>query len=97
MTGLAGSQQKGLMVSSPPSIQPIELVMPEKVAETLGLPEKGNDSTKTNSSCNKGTHIATGYRRIVYGDHGPYVEFDKSQIVFESFPISRHKRPRLLR
>ncbi|OLP86966.1 hypothetical protein AK812_SmicGene31866 [Symbiodinium microadriaticum] len=30
--------------------------------------------------------IARGYRRIVFGDHGPYVEFEASQIVWENLP-----------
>lgn len=32
-----------------------------------------------------GKLFAKGYVRIVYGDHGPYVEFDKSQIMLKLF------------
>ena len=39
----------------------------------------------------KGTHVATGYKRIVYGDHGPYLEFDESQIVFKNFKRFKKK------
>ena len=31
--------------------------------------------------------IAVGYRRVLYGDHGPDIEFTKSQIHWESFPV----------
>lgn len=36
-----------------------------------------------------GTLFAVGYHRIVYGDHGPYVEFEASDIVlplYNRFP-----------
>ena len=36
-----------------------------------------------------GTTFAVGYRRIVYGDHGPYVEFEASDIrlpLYNRFP-----------
>ena len=28
--------------------------------------------------------IAVGYRRVLYGDHGPYMEFTKHQIHWEA-------------
>jgi hypothetical protein len=28
-----------------------------------------------------GTHIATGYKRVVIGDYGAYIEFDPDQII----------------
>lgn len=31
-----------------------------------------------------GTHVATGYDRIVVGDRGPYVEFNDEQLVREA-------------
>ena len=43
------------------------------------------------SNCDKGTHVATGYKRIVYGDHGPYFEFDESQIIFKNFKWFKKK------
>jgi len=36
-----------------------------------------------------GTDIARGYRRVVYGDHGPYVEFDESQVFWDNFKCTR--------
>eukprot|EP00392_Amoebophrya_sp_AT5.2_P002749 g2754.t1 len=32
-----------------------------------------------------------GYRRIVFGDHGPYLEFTRQQLHLESFPFARKK------
>lgn len=52
-----------------------------KVEQLLGLPEFGNEETFFyTSNC---TVFAKGYVRIVYGDHGPYVEFRKDQIFCE--------------
>ena len=32
-----------------------------------------------------------GYRRIVYGDHGPYIEFERDKISWDSFPVLSKK------
>ena len=37
--------------------------------------------------------IAVGYRRVLYGDHGPYLEFTKHQIKWESFPVVKPDKP----
>lgn len=37
----------------------------------------------------KGTLIAEGYVRIVYGDHGPYTEFLREQIKWDQFTCER--------
>lgn len=37
----------------------------------------------------KSTEIARGYIRIVYGDHGPYIEFLKSQILWDAWKKER--------
>ena len=63
----------------------------ECVAETLGIPEEGSHNFRFMSSCKQRTPVATGYERVVYGDHGPYVEFNKDQIIFESVPKYRKK------
>ena len=44
------------------------------------LPELGNDTTKfyLNSDL-----FAYGYNRIVYGDHGPYIEYERYHIKIE--------------
>jgi hypothetical protein len=54
-----------------------------------GLQEKGNKETRFLT--NKGTLFATGYNRIVYGDHGPYIEFLPEHI---QCPLrKKYKRP----
>lgn len=34
-----------------------------------------------------GLHLATGYKRIVYGSRGPYIEFDEYHIKFSNIYI----------
>lgn len=63
----------------------------ESVADTLGISEKGKPNVKFMSLSKKETHVATGYNRVVYGDHGPYVEFSEDQIMFKNFPKFRTK------
>ncbi|CAD7936400.1 unnamed protein product [Amoebophrya sp. A120] len=57
----------------------------------------------TNLTCDSGTNVdsqtscepqivAFGYERIVYGDHGPYVELAAHQINWEAFPFF-HEKP----
>ena len=43
------------------------------IEHTLGLPEFGNSDFEFKTK--DGTLFANSYRRIVYGDHGPYIEF----------------------
>lgn len=49
-----------------------------QVESALGLREKGDDVTKFYTD--KGNLFAIGYNRVVYGDHGPYVEFERKHI-----------------
>lgn len=54
------------------------------------LTEQGrNDVIIRSKSSNE--ILATGYTRVVYGDHGPYIELDKLQIEWNSFPIYKKK------
>lgn len=46
-----------------------------RVESQLGLQEEGNDYTPFYDS--KGNLLAIGYDSICYGDHGPYVCFEK--------------------
>jgi hypothetical protein len=50
----------------------------EELESKLGLTEKGNSLTEFYST--SGTLLFTGYERIVYGDHGPYLEFTLQNI-----------------
>lgn len=51
----------------------------ERIERIFKLNEFGNHETEFFTK--RGTLLAKGYVRIVYGDHGPYIEFDKSHIV----------------
>jgi len=47
--------------------------------------EFGDSTTKFLTKC--GTHIATGYKRIVIGGRGPYIEFAEDNIIRENMNI----------
>lgn len=53
----------------------------KELEEKLHLQEEGNKNIKFFTK--NGEIIANGYKRIVYGDHGPYIEFEKENIVCE--------------
>ncbi|CAK8992128.1 Polyphosphoinositide phosphatase [Durusdinium trenchii] len=57
-----------------------------RVENSLGLAEFGDAWTEFYSSIN-GLPVARGYDRIVYGDHGPYVEFSSHQLCWSTFPV----------
>ena len=50
----------------------------KKIESWYALPEKGNNTMIFRT--NKGTLFAVGYNRVVYGDRGPYVEFERHHI-----------------
>lgn len=58
------------------------------VEVNLCLSEFGDEKTEFRTK--NGTLFAKGYVRIVYGDHGPYVEFEKYHIDFSIFKL--HKK-----
>jgi len=54
----------------------------------LGLKEFGEPDGVL---CDRdGVVLATGYRRIVFGDHGPYMELTNEQVMWNNFPFFRH-------
>lgn len=59
-------------------------IYPNRVADKiqleqkLNIQEQGNNDTEFYTET--GELFAKGYERIVYGDHGPYIEFTKEQI-----------------
>ena len=55
----------------------------QKVEIETGILEKGNQTQQFYSA--SGELIAEGYNRIVYGDHGPYIEFRSENIKCELF------------
>jgi hypothetical protein len=56
------------------AIYPNRVIDKEKLELDLGLDEFGDNTTYFYTK--NGTLFAVGYIRIVYGDHGPYVEFN---------------------
>ena len=57
----------------------------EKVEGAKGFEEKGSHGKVIMAAHRSNLRVAKGYRRIVYGDHGPYLEFDYDQIHWPSF------------
>ena len=51
----------------------------------LNISEIGNDNTRFFSDVN--TPLAIGYNRVVFCQHGPYVEFEMKHVVKNSFYI----------
>jgi len=66
------------------AIYPNRLEDKKKVEAIYSLQEHGNDATEFYD--NKGKLFAIGYERVVYGDHGPYVEFRKGHIISKLQP-----------
>lgn len=58
----------------------------------LLIAEQGNDSTVFINELDPADVIAVGYRRVLYGDHGPYLEFTCWQIQWEAFPVVKPKQ-----
>eukprot|EP00747_Dinoflagellata_sp_TGD_P165804 gnl/TRDRNA2_/TRDRNA2_187674_c0_seq1.p1 gnl/TRDRNA2_/TRDRNA2_187674_c0~~gnl/TRDRNA2_/TRDRNA2_187674_c0_seq1.p1 ORF type:complete len:419 (+),score=65.75 gnl/TRDRNA2_/TRDRNA2_187674_c0_seq1:95-1258(+) len=69
-----------------------------RVHQSLGLKEVGDSTTvfrekPTNEDSDaEGVVIAVGYERVLYGDHGPYVELSESQIQWKAWPHYFDKR-----
>jgi len=68
-------------------------VRDRKKIETLYCLEEFGDSSREFFT-SKGTLIAIGYTRIVYGDHGPYVEFTLENFATTLKPKFGNKCPR---
>lgn len=60
----------------------------KNVEELIGLCESGADNVKFYTQL--GLLLAVGYIRIVYGDHGPYIEFLKEQIYWDNWECKRN-------
>jgi uncharacterized phage-like protein YoqJ len=59
-----------------------------EVEAKLGLPENGQDFAGHIQTPN-GTLIAVEYVRVVYGDHGPYIEFNANSVNLNAWTITR--------
>lgn len=67
---------------------PNRLADKANVESKLGLPEDGASFSGQIQTPN-GNLIASGYARIVYGDHGPYIEFAANQVSLTDWDIRR--------
>lgn len=63
------------------------------VEAELGLAEGGDALLELFDVGRPQTLIARGYTRVVYGDHGAYIECDPAQVVWKSFPVEVIKPP----
>ena len=69
------------------AIYPNRVEDKEYVEEVYGFKEFGDKDMVFESPT--GLQLAKGYERIVYGDHGPYLEFTKDQINFDNWQNRR--------
>ena len=60
-----------------------------EIEKQLNIPLTGNDQVHFNTE--SGLHIATGYKCVVIGDRGAYVEFSPQQIVKENLHIPKQR------
>lgn len=67
--------------------------MAKSYKKRLQIPLEGNDKLKFYNK--SGTHLATGYVRVVIGGRGPYVEFTQYQIVGESLTVKPDEEYRI--
>ncbi|CAK9018161.1 unnamed protein product [Durusdinium trenchii] len=63
----------------------------DRVESKWGLKELGDSSCEFYDSA--GELVACGYEAIVYGDHGPYIEFNEDQIHWPTFCQHKLKGP----
>mmetsp|Transcript_40209 Transcript_40209/g.92432 ORF Transcript_40209/g.92432 Transcript_40209/m.92432 type:complete len:412 (+) Transcript_40209:54-1289(+) len=57
----------------------------------LGLPEQGDAHIMIVDPKQPGTVVGWGYLRVLYGDHGPYLELHHHQVCWASFPKVKRK------
>jgi len=65
----------------------------KKIEALYDLDEFGDHRREFHLIESKDILLAVGYNRIVYGDHGPYVEFDREHFKLELFPKFNTKCP----
>jgi hypothetical protein len=63
----------------------------QRIEKEYNLPEKGSNEFVFYDK--NGKILAIGYERVVYGDHGPYIEFITEQINWEVFVHHQIKGP----
>jgi hypothetical protein len=60
--------------------------------ELPDLTEQGREDVSLQDA--EGREIAVGYVRVVYGDHGPYIEMRRDQVNFPQLPKHKTKGPK---
>ena len=66
----------------------------DRVSQRLGIAEQGCSTQEFYALADNQTPVARGYNRVVYGDHGPYIEFSAEQIRWTLFPYEKIKGQR---
>jgi len=62
------------------------------VSKYRKIREEGDEKTQFQSALNnRPSVLATGYTRVVYGDHGPYVEFEEHHLDMSEWPKVKEK------
>jgi len=85
-------RQEGYAPFQSTAVHPNRRANRNRVEAEVALPEQGIDGIEIYEAKSDGeVLLATGYTRIVYGDHGPYLEFMKEQVVWDSFPHFKGK------
>lgn len=74
------------------AIYPNRVADKQKVEAQKGWREHGDETTEFFTP--RGTLFARGYVRIVYGDHGPYIEFQREHIRIGLEPKCRTPLPK---
>lgn len=59
----------------------------KELLSLIPLNEFGDDETIFQTSNN--LILCIGYNRIVFGDHGPYLEFEKENVIFDNWICKR--------
>lgn len=71
------------MIFQSTAIYPNRLEDKQELESKLYISEQGNDSTEFYLPDN--SLLSKGYERIVYGDHGPYLEFKREHLKCKMF------------
>ena len=66
--------------------------MATKYKDRLRIPLEGNDYTRFETKT--GSHVATGYTRVVIGERGPYIEFLPGHLIWDSLHMPDEEKHR---
>ena len=77
--------QPGPSPLASPAVAPSVASVAPSVAVSTAAPSEG-------PAGEEGDVLAVGYQRIVYGDHGAYIEFSREQVNWKAWPHYHNKR-----